>query len=96
MIQTKIVSSVWNIPVYTDAGEFFGEVDDAIVQQNKVLGWKINATPESPIFKVLRGARGVIVPHQMVRAISDIMIISKAAVPSVGDRPSVEFEDAFE
>ncbi len=96
MIQTKIVSSVWSVPVYTDAGEFFGEVDDAIIHQNKVLGWKVNATPESPIFKVLRGARGVIVPHQLVRAIADVMIISKAAVPSVGERTSVEFEDDME
>ncbi|GAG51744.1 unnamed protein product, partial [marine sediment metagenome] len=89
MIQTKTISNICSVPVYTDAGEFFGEVDDAIIQQNKILGWKINATPESPVFKVLRGARGVIVPHQLVRAIHDIMLISKAAVPSVGERTSV-------
>jgi len=93
MIQTKALSNLWGLKVFTDAGDFFGEVDDAIIQRNKVFGWKITATPESPIFKLLKGAKGVIVPHTLVRAVGDIMIISKAAVPNLGDRTALEFEE---
>ena len=96
MIQTKVVSEMWNVPVYTDSGDYFGEVEDAIIEKNKVKGWKIVAAQQSPIFKMLRGARGVIVPHQHVRAVGDIMLISKAVVPSVGDRQPVEMEKVEE
>ena len=32
--------------------------------------------------KVLGNAKGVIVPHQLVKSIGDIVIISKSAVPA--------------
>jgi sporulation protein YlmC with PRC-barrel domain len=97
MIQTKVVSEMWSIPVYTDSGDYFGEVEDAILDKNKVMGWKVVATQHSPIFKVLRGARGVIVPHQHVRAVGDIMIISRSVIPSVGERTAaVEMEQLEE
>jgi sporulation protein YlmC with PRC-barrel domain len=96
MIQTKIVSEMWSIPVYTDAGDYFGEVEDALIEKNRVLGWKVVATKQSSIFKDLRGARGVIVPHQHVRAVGDIMIISRSVIPSVGERTAVEMEQLEE
>ena len=42
----------------------------------------MRATKNSFLNKVLGSAKGVIVPHQLVKSIGDIMIISKAAVPS--------------
>jgi sporulation protein YlmC with PRC-barrel domain len=30
----------------------------------------------------LGGARGLIVPHQFVKAVGDVVVISKAAIPS--------------
>ena len=92
MIQTKVVSEMWSIPVYTDSGDFFGHIEDAIIFNNKVMGWKVIATEQSPIFKMLKGAKGVIIPHQHVRAVGDIMLISKSVVPSVGERQAVEME----
>lgn len=92
MIQTKVISEMWSIPVYTDTGDYFGQVEDAIIEKNKVKGWKIVATDQSPIFKMLKGARGVIVPHQHVRAVGDIMLISRAVIPSMGERTAVEME----
>ena len=32
---------------------------------------------------LIGGARGVIIPHQFVKAISDVLIINKSALPSV-------------
>ena len=68
--------------VYTDSGDYFGDVEDTIITMNKVFGWKIKATKNSFLSKVLGSAKGVIVPHQLVKAVGDILIISKSAVPN--------------
>jgi sporulation protein YlmC with PRC-barrel domain len=52
---------------------------------NRVYGWKIKPTKESRLSKAIGGAKGVIVPHKLVDAIGDIMIISKAAIPTKGN-----------
>jgi sporulation protein YlmC with PRC-barrel domain len=70
--------------VFTDAGEYFGDIEESILTQTKVFGWRVRATKNSFLSKVLGSAKGVIVPHQLVKSIGDIMIISKAAVPSYG------------
>lgn len=68
--------------VYTDSGDYFGDVEDSILTTNKVFGWKIKATKNSFLTKVLGNAKGVIVPHQLVKAVGDIIVISKSAVPN--------------
>ncbi|MEK6816414.1 MAG: PRC-barrel domain-containing protein [Nanoarchaeota archaeon] len=82
MLKIKNVSDVWGMQVFTDAGEYFGDVEETILASNKISGWRIKATRNSYLTKMLGGAKGVVVPHPMVKAIGDIMIISKAAVPS--------------
>jgi len=68
--------------VFTDSGEYFGDVEESIITQTKVFGWRVRATKNSFLNKVLGSAKGVIVPHQLVKSIGDIIIISKSAVPS--------------
>lgn len=68
--------------VFTDSGEYFGDVEESILTQTKIFGWKVRATKNSFLNKVLGSAKGVIVPHQLVKSIGDIMIISKTAIPS--------------
>ncbi len=68
--------------VFTDTGEYFGDVEEVILSQTKVFGWRVRATKNSFLNKILGTAKGVIVPHQLVKAIGDVMVISKAAVPS--------------
>ncbi|MDP3639965.1 MAG: PRC-barrel domain-containing protein [Nanoarchaeota archaeon] len=82
MLKMKRVSETYDLKVFTDAGDYFGDVEDSIVSSNKVAGWKIKATKNSYLSKVLGSAKGVIVPHQLVKAVGDIFIISKSAVPS--------------
>ncbi|MBN2367408.1 hypothetical protein JXC34_00190, partial [Candidatus Woesearchaeota archaeon] len=53
-----------------------------IVTTNKLSGWRVKATKNSFLNSVLGSAKGVIVPHPLVKAIGDIMIINKSAVPS--------------
>lgn len=82
MLKLKQISDTYNMKVFTDLGEYFGDVEEAILTMNKVFGWRIRSTKSSSLSKLLGGAKGVIVPHQLVKSIGDIMIISKAAIPS--------------
>jgi len=79
----KKISETYNMHVYTETGDYFGDVEECILTSTKVFGWKIKATKTSFLSKILGSAKGVIVPHQLVKAIGDIIIISKAAVPSI-------------
>ncbi len=84
MLKMKKVSESYDMKVFTDTGEYFGDIEESILTQTKVFGWRVRATKNSFLSKVLGSAKGVIVPHQLVKSIGDIMIISKAAVPSYG------------
>ncbi len=82
MLKMKRISETYDMKVFTDTGEYFGDVEESIVTKNKIFGWRVRATKSSFLTKVLGSAKGVIVPHQLVKSIGDVMIISKAAVPS--------------
>ncbi|MEK6899652.1 MAG: hypothetical protein AABX05_00870 [Nanoarchaeota archaeon] len=84
MLKMKKVTETYDLRVFTDAGDYFGDIEDTIVHGNKVSGWKIKATKNSYLSRVLGSAKGVIVPHQLVKAVGDIFIISKSAAPSGG------------
>ena len=82
MLRMKNIQEMYDMKVFTDQGDYFGDVEEALLTQTKVHGWRIRATKSSFLSKVLGSAKGVIVPHQLVKAIGDIMIISKTAMPN--------------
>lgn len=82
MLKMKRISETYDMRVFTDAGDYFGDIEESILTQTKIFGWKVRATKNSFLNKVLGSAKGVIVPHQLVKSIGDIMIISKTAIPS--------------
>ncbi len=84
MLKMKKIAETYEMKVFTDTGEYFGDVEESVLTSNKVFGWRVRATRNSFLSKVLGSAKGVIVPHQLVKSIGDVMIISKAAVPSYG------------
>ena len=90
MLKMKKISETFDMRVFTDTGEYFGDIEESIITQNKVFGWRVRATKNSFLNKVLGSAKGVIVPHQLVKSIGDIMIISKAALPSSSDEEEKE------
>ena len=90
MLKMKRISETYDMRVFTDSGEYFGDIEESIVTQNKVFGWRVRATKNSFLNKVLGSAKGVIVPHQLVKSIGDVMIISKAAVPSYSEEEKEE------
>lgn len=87
-LDLKKISEVYEMKVFTDAGHYFGDVEECIVTKNKVFGWRVKATKTSALTSLLGGAKGVIVPHQLVKAIGNIMIISKSALPNSEEKVS--------
>ncbi|MCR4327343.1 MAG: PRC-barrel domain-containing protein [Nanoarchaeota archaeon] len=79
-MRVKKITEVLGKKVYTDSGDFFGAIEEVNLFENKIDGWRIKVGSE--LATVLGGARGVVIPHQFVRAVSDIFIINKAALPS--------------
>ena len=82
MLKMKKISETYEMKVFTDEGDYFGDVEESIVTSNKIFGWRVKATKNSFLNSVLGSAKGVIVPHQLVKSIGDIIIINKSAVPS--------------
>ena len=82
MIKIKKISDVLGKRVYTDAGDFFGQIEEANLVENKIDGWRIRIAKDSSLAPFLGGARGLIVPHQFVKAVGDVIVVSKSAVPS--------------
>ena len=87
-MRIKKITEVLGTKVYTDSGDFFGEVEEANIMDNKVDGWRIKVG--GSIVSLIGGARGVIIPHQFVKAISDVVIINKAALPSQDTSDAIE------
>ena len=79
MLRVKKITSIIGKKVFTDTGDFFGEIEECNLVENKVESWRIRIS--SSIGNFLGGARGVIIPHQFVRAIGDVVIITKANLP---------------
>lgn len=79
-MRIKKVGDVVNMKVYTDSGDYFGEIEEANLSENKVESWRIKVG--GSVLSLIGGARGVIIPHQFVKAISDVFIINKSALPS--------------
>jgi len=79
MLKIKKITDIIGKKVYTDTGDFFGEVEETNLIENKVEGWRIRIA--SSMGQFLGGARGVIIPHQFVKAIGDVVIVSRASLP---------------
>ena len=87
------MSEVVGRKVYTDSGDIFGMVEEVNLIDNKIDGWRIVVARESGMVEVLGGARGIIVPHQFIKAIGDILIINKNAVPVQAEDDDMPLEE---
>tara|TARA_Y100000034_G_scaffold97974_2_gene119830 strand:- start:302 stop:622 length:321 start_codon:yes stop_codon:yes gene_type:complete len=79
MLKIKKLTDVIGKRAYTDTGDFFGEVEESNLIENKVDSWRIRISNSMGNF--LGGARGVIIPHQFIKAVGDIVIVSRASLP---------------
>jgi sporulation protein YlmC with PRC-barrel domain len=88
MLKIKKVTGVIGRKVYTDTGDYFGEIEEANLVENKVESWRIRIA--SSMGNFLGGARGVIIPHQFVKAVGDVIIVSRASLPLEEGEDTVE------
>ena len=44
MLKMKKISEAYDMRVFTDTGEYFGDVEESIITQNKIFGWRVRAT----------------------------------------------------
>lgn len=82
MLKLHRISDSYAMKVFTEDGEYFGDIEEAVLTKTKVYGWRVKSTKNSYLSDVLGTAKGVIVPHQLVKAMGDIMLISRTAMPS--------------
>ncbi len=88
MLKIKKVSETIGRKVYTDTGDYFGEIEEANLIENKIDSWRIRIANSMGNF--LGGARGVIIPHQFVKAVGDIVVVSRASLPLEEGEETVE------
>ncbi len=91
MLRIKKISDVLGKHVYTSEGDYFGQIEEVNLVDNRIEGWRIRVG--SGLAGALGGARGVIIPHQFVRAIGDVFIINKASLPMAPSASEVEMSD---
>jgi len=88
MLKIKKVSETIGRKVYTDTGDYFGEIEEANLIENKIDSWRIRIANSMGNF--LGGARGVIIPHQFVKAVGDIVVVSRASLPLEEGEETIE------
>jgi len=82
MLRLRKVSEIYDMKVFTDEGDYFGDIEEVMISKNKISGWRVRSTKNSYLSKALGTARGVIVPHALVKSIGDVMIINNSAIPA--------------
>lgn len=82
MLKMRRITDVYEMKVFDDIGNYMGDIEESLISLNKVFGWRIRATRTSSLSRVLGSAKGIIVPHKFVKAIGDIMIVNKQAIPA--------------
>ena len=88
MLKIKNISEVIGKKAYTSDGDFFGQVEEVSLADNRIEGWRIRVS--SAYSLSLGGARGVIIPHQFVKSIGDVLIVNRASLPVREEHVSID------
>ena len=75
MVNFNKLGEVYGMKVFTDSGYFFGEIEEAIIEENRIKSWKIKSLPNSILSKNIKDAKGIILPYKYFRAFGDIIIV---------------------
>ena len=69
MLKIKKISDIIGLKVFTDGGEVFGEIEEANLVDNKIDSWRIRINRSTNVSTLFGNAKGVIVPHNFVKAV---------------------------
>ncbi|MCS7134293.1 MAG: PRC-barrel domain-containing protein [Candidatus Pacearchaeota archaeon] len=81
MLKILKISEVVGMKVFTDGGDFIGTIEEANLLGNRVESWRVRVAKNSSVGPYLSGAKGLIIPHQYIKAFGEVVIISKTAIP---------------
>ena len=87
MLRIKKISEMIGKHVYTSDADYFGQIEEVNLAENKIESWRVRAG--AGFMSNLGGARGVIIPHQFVKAIGDVFIVSSSAF-KMGSKEELE------
>jgi sporulation protein YlmC with PRC-barrel domain len=93
MLKIKKISAMLGKRVFTDTGDLFGEIEEAILAENKIDSWRMRISKE--MARSLNGARGVIIPHQFVKAIGDVVVINGSSLP-ISEKEDISEEETMD
>ncbi len=82
MLQLKRISEMYGKKVFTESGDFFGTVEEVIITQSRIYSWKIVSEKNSILSRLFENSKGVIVQHNLIKAVQDIVIVNDIALPS--------------
>ncbi len=82
MLQMKKISEMYGMKAFTEGGDFFGTIEEVIITHSPIHSWRMISVKNSLLNKLLGNAKGVIVPHNLIKAVGDIIIIDNNALPS--------------
>ena len=92
MLRIKKMSEAIGKHVYTSDGDYFGQIEDVNLMDNKIDGWKIKVS--GGFMSLLGGARGVIIPQNFVKAVGDIFIVNRNSLPAREENIELNAENA--
>ena len=92
MLKIRKLREIVGTKVFTDSGDYFGEIEEVNLLDNKVDGWRIKIAKESNLASAMGAVKGIIVPHQFVKAMGEIIIVNKSVVPTKEEETPQEDE----
>jgi len=93
MLKIKKVSAMLGKRAFTDVGDFFGEIEEVILAENKIDSWRVRVSRD--MARNLNGARGVIIPHPFVKAIGDVFVVNGSNLP-LAEKESLSEDEAMD
>jgi sporulation protein YlmC with PRC-barrel domain len=93
MLRIKKISAMLGKRVFTDTGDNFGDIEEVILAENKIDSWRIRVSKD--MARSLNGARGVIIPHQFVKAIGDVVVVNGSSLP-IAEKEEVSEEETMD
>jgi sporulation protein YlmC with PRC-barrel domain len=90
MARFKRITDVYEMKVFTDSGYFFGEIEEALIEENRIKSWKIKAVPGSLLSSKIKDAKGVIIPQKFFKAFGDIIIVQDVEFGTSTDEEAEE------
>lgn len=87
MLKLKKLSEMYGMKVFTEMGDYFGDIEEAMMIKHSIISWRIRASASSKLGKQLENASGIVIPHKLIKDIGDVVLIANIAIPKSAPTP---------